>query len=92
MDFECRDQQVNGEIGDVIYFKRGNLFIFGEIIKLREVSCIVEISEAYATELKLATTRTVVRHGNYKVIDTKKRDRTGVWTEQIESSLPQIYH
>ena len=62
-------QKEIGKIGDVIHFKRGNLFVIGQIISLREVTCIVEISQAYANELKLETTRTVVRHGNYKIID-----------------------
>lgn len=91
MDFKGSDQEINGEIGDIIYFKRGHLFVFGEIINLREGSCIVEISQAYADELKLATTRTVVRHGNYKIIETKKA-RTKVSEQQIESSYPSLYH
>ncbi len=90
MDFKGSNQGVNGEIGDVIYFKRGHLFVFGEIINLREGSCIVEISQAYADELKLATTRTVIRHGNYKIIETKKTHTRAV-EQQIESSYPTHY-
>lgn len=91
MDFEYRDQYVQGEIGDVIVFKRGNLFIFGEIIILREASCIVEISKEYADELKLNTTRTVVRHGNYKIIETSKV-RARVSEQQIDPFSTQVYH
>jgi len=62
-----------GKIGDVIHFKRNNLFVIGQIISLREVTCVVEISQAYADELKLETTRTVVRHGKYKIFDMKEK-------------------
>lgn len=91
MDFNTIGQYVQGEIGDIIYFKRGNLFIFGEIIKLRDVSCIVEISKAYADELNLDTPRTVVRHGNYKVIETKKVHAM-VHEQKVDSPITQIFY
>ncbi len=70
----CTQKNI-GKIGDVIHFKRGNLFVIGQIISLREETCIAEISQAYADELRLETTRTVVRHGRYKVVDiTKSKD------------------
>ena len=89
MDFNNMGQYVQGKIGDIIYFKRGNLFIFGEIIKVKEVSCIVEISKEYADELKLETSRTVVRHSNYKIIETKKVHAI-VHEQKIASPITQI--
>lgn len=82
-------QENIGKIGDVIHFKRGNLFVIGQIISLREVSCIVEISQAYADELRLETTRTVVRHGKYKVVEAARNrgNTSSQYMQETSSAL-----
>ena len=75
-----------GKIGDVIHFKRDNLFVIGQIILLREVTCVVEISQAYADELKLETTRTVVRHGRYKIFDMKEKGNRHSYDYMLETN------
>lgn len=57
------------KIGDVVEFKRNDMTIRGKVSIIRELSCIVEIPQDIATALKYETPRTVVRHGNYKIIE-----------------------
>jgi len=54
--------------GDKVLFKRNKLSILGEVVKVKEESVIVKISESDAEKLKIETPLTVVAHKNYKII------------------------
>ena len=55
-------------IGDLVEFKRRNLQIVGKVSLVKELSCIVDIDTDVATYFDYETPKTVVRHGNYKII------------------------
>lgn len=65
------------EEGDQIRFKRNNLSINGEVIKVKESSVIVQLSHTDAERIKLDTPYTVVSHKHYKVL-------------QLNNKLPQL--
>ncbi|WP_313801198.1 DUF2187 family protein [Cytobacillus sp.] len=58
--------------GDQIRFKRNNLSINGEVIKVKESSVIVQISPSDADRINIDTPYTVVSHRNYKLLKTNK--------------------
>lgn len=53
--------------GDLINFKRNGISIIGEVVKVKEESVIVKISEEHAEFLKYDTSLTVVSHKNYQI-------------------------
>ena len=53
--------------GNLIVFKRNGLTIIGEVVKVKDESVIVKISEEDAETLKYDTSLTVVAHKNYKL-------------------------
>lgn len=53
--------------GNLIVFKRNGITIIGEVVKVKEESVIVKISEEHAEFLKYDTSLTVVSHKNYKL-------------------------
>ena len=55
-------------IGDLVQFKRRDLQIIGKVSIVKELSCIVDIDTDVATYFDYETPKTVVRHGNYKII------------------------
>ncbi|MGM9930714.1 DUF2187 family protein [Pradoshia sp.] len=57
-------------IGDVVEFKRRDLNIIGKVSLVKELSCIVDIDLDVATYFGYETPKTVVRHGNYKIISS----------------------
>ncbi|MGD6857016.1 DUF2187 family protein [Bacillus infantis] len=54
--------------GDVIRFKRHDLSITGTVVKVKEESVLVQISDEDALMLKIDTPITVVSHKNYKIV------------------------
>jgi uncharacterized protein YkvS len=54
--------------GDTIRFKRHDLSITGTVVKVKEESVLVQISDEDALLLKIDTPITVVSHKNYKII------------------------
>ncbi|KOP81799.1 DUF2187 family protein [Cytobacillus solani] len=58
--------------GDQVLFKRNNLSINGEVIKVKESSVIVQISPSDADRINIDTLYTVVSHRNYKLLNTNK--------------------
>lgn len=58
--------------GDQVLFKRNNLSINGEVIKVKESSVIVQISPSDAERIRIDTLYTVVSHRNYKLLNTNK--------------------
>ena len=67
-DSTAQQVEIKGKIGETIQFKRKRKWIMGKIIIVREMVCIVEITEEDAAYLGYETTKSVIRHGNYKVI------------------------
>ncbi len=57
-------------IGDIVEFKRRDLQITGKVSLVKELSCIVDIDTDVATYFDYETPKTVVRHGNYKIISS----------------------
>ena len=55
-------------IGDLVEFKRRNLQIICMVSLVKELSGIVGIDAEVATYFDYETPKTVVRHGNYKII------------------------
>ncbi|WP_409974502.1 DUF2187 family protein [Bacillus sp. Bva_UNVM-123] len=55
-------------VGDKILFKRNKLSISGEVVKVKEESVIVKISDSDAEKIKIETPLTVVAHKNYEII------------------------
>ena len=53
--------------GDLINFKRNGISIIGEVVKVKEESVIVKISEEHAEFLRYDTSLTVVSHKNYQI-------------------------
>lgn len=60
--------------GDQVRFKRNNLSINGEVIKVKESSVIVQISPSDADRINIDTPYTVVSHRNYKLLKTTSKE------------------
>lgn len=54
--------------GDTILFNRNGIKIIGKVIKIREESVIVSVSQKDAAKLRIETPITVVSHKNYQLI------------------------
>lgn len=68
----CIDKLSIGKIakvGDLIEFSRNGFIIIGQVIKVREESIVVSISDEDAELIKIETPITVVSHSNYKLIN-----------------------
>jgi uncharacterized protein YkvS len=62
-----------GKVGDIVKFERRGLSILGKVTIVRELSCIVDIDEEVAEHFCYETPRTVVRHENYKVVQSSPK-------------------
>lgn len=71
-------------IGDLVEFKRRDLQIIGKVSLVRELSCIVDIDTDVATYFDYETPKTVVRHGNYKIISSPESGYDSATLSQAE--------
>ncbi|CAM3860742.1 DUF2187 family protein [Mesobacillus thioparans] len=62
-------QKNRAKIGDRISFQRKDLTIEGEVEIVRDNSVIVRISDHANEKLEYETTKTVVRHSKYVIIN-----------------------
>lgn len=69
--FESMIKMVENKVankGDRIRFERLGYTIIGEVVRVKEESVLVSISEYDAERLKIDTPITVVSHKNYKLL------------------------
>lgn len=64
-----------GKEGDIVKFDRNGMMIMGKVLKVRETSVIVQISNDDAMALNLDTPFTIVSHKNYEGINLAHKNR-----------------
>lgn len=69
-------------IGDMVEFKRRDLDIIGKVSSVKESSCIVDINMDVAAYFGYETPKTVVRHGNYKIVSSTE----SVYSNKLNSA------